>query len=1416
MPIRNELGKLLGDRVSSASCPSVAIAAHSGAGLPGGEQPVTQPIVAENIQRVRDLELDKLNEVAGLSYKEPVLQPIVIGNVQPVDLELDKCNEMAGLSYKEPVTQATVIKNIQPVGDLELDKLNEDKIFTVKTVHKVSSGLIVDLVLGCNRLGEGVAVRAVLDTAADISIISETICQKLNIDCCNLTTFKVKCAGQDLSFPVKRLDPISVQAGSLNFKADLFSGPIEDEMILGLDLLSQLGANIDVPKNQVVFQNHTVPISNVVGGGKVRRLILHSKLIIPPMSELSINVPAASVGSMCDGGTGTFILDPVDDSPALIPPAVYCNDPSPRVAFLNQTDENIILPKGLCVGNLENIDEENIINDFPETPHAEETLPEEEDVHAFPGMLQELLTGVDNGVSRESREKLSEILLEFKSVFSKDKFDLGSFSALHHEIDTGSADPIKLGMRRVPFHFAEEEERLVKEMLENGIIRPSVSSWAAAPVLVRKKNGEFRYCVDYRRLNSVTKKDVFPLPLMTECIDALEGNVWFSQIDAQSAYWQVPLSPEAREKTAFRTRLGLFEFTRVPFGLANAPSTFSRVMDLTLKGLHWKTALAFLDDVVILGKTEDDHLQNIRLVLSRFKEFGLKLKVSKCHFFKKEVEFLGRIVSCDGVSLTDHSIETIRSWPVPKTIKEVRGFLGLVNFHRPFISRLADRAMPLQQLLKDDKFTWGEQQQKAFVNLKESLTQAPVLTAPTKDGSFVLDCDCSDFALGGQLSQVQNGETRTIAFCSFLLNEHERKYCTTRKELLALVRVTHHFRHYLLGRPFEIRTDHSSLQWLINFKSPEGQLARWLEILSSFDMNVRYRQGRQHVNADSLSRIPARCAGEWMGMHLPCRGCKYCSHSTHKFNWGQIDDVGPLYLSSRVRQTNSDTTGFDINLINSHPSNNVLLLSQRKDPQLKPLIEFLESGKTIEEEVRAGWDPATKFYYENKDVFFIDKPSGVLYFDDGIRELIVVPKEMKEEIMSLCHDIPSSAHLGISNTKNRVKERFFWYRLAKDVKSYVKCCPACNTNKHSIHPNRFTRIVYQAGQPLQKVHVDFLGPLPKTKNGNQFILVLVDNFSKWLEAIPLPNQEAETTARAAINEFFARFGFPLELVSDQGANFNSALFSEVCRVLHIHKSRTTAYRPSANGQVERFNRTLLNCLRGYVNKAQNDWDEFLPLICSAIRSTVNRRTGYTPNKLMLGRETMGPVDLLYPGLPMKDYDVNEYVDKLQEELFRCHEEARKHLNACVKKEKKNFDKRAKVIAFQRGDIVYFLDNSPSSPGKCRKLRPVWKGPALIVKALSPHLFLVKLGYKSQKVMNHDRLKKCLTNTLPLWLHKERKKLLENQEMLYCLCQQPDDGSWYIECSVCGEWFHSRCLGRTRGDLMKEEEFKCPKCLDFLN
>ncbi|VDI08356.1 Hypothetical predicted protein [Mytilus galloprovincialis] len=433
--------------------------------------------------------------------------------------------------------------------------------------------------------------------------------------------------------------------------------------------------------------------------------------------------------------------------------------------------------------------------------------------------------------------------------------DLGLFNGdIKHRIHTGEAAAIKQQMRRTPLKFENEEEKHLNQMLDKGVIKPSISDWCSCPVLVRKKDGSLRYCIDFRPLNKVTTKDVFPLPKIESCMDTLRGSAYMSTLDMAAGYWQIEIDEKDRHKTAFVTKYGLFEHVRLPFGLCNSPATFSRVIQLVLKGLTWRECLAYLDDVIVLGHSFEDHLSKLLHILKRFQYYNLKLKPSKCFLFQKEVKFLGKIVNKDGISE------------------------------------------------EKSEFVWTEEQENAFEQLKTALVNSSVLAYPDPEATFILDTDASDKTIGAELSQLQDGKERTISFSSKVLTPAQKKYCTTRKELLAIVTFTRQYRHYLLGNQFVVRTDHNSLTWLLNFKNIEGQLARWIEELSQYNMLVQHRPGKKHVNADALSRIPDtlnECNSYLPSIplnKLPCGGCKYCTRARNQWSTfeEEVDFVKPL------------------------------------------------------------------------------------------------------------------------------------------------------------------------------------------------------------------------------------------------------------------------------------------------------------------------------------------------------------------------------------------------------------------------------------------------------------------------------------------------------------------------------------------
>ena len=460
-------------------------------------------------------------------------------------------------------------------------------------------------------------------------------------------------------------------------------------------------------------------------------------------------------------------------------------------------------------------------------------------------------------LSSLQQQQLNELFREFNDVFSQGDDDLGSTPLLEHTIET-HGPPLCQPYRRQNPAVRREEMAQVQQMLTSNVIRPSNSPWASPVVMVRKKDGSLRFCVDFRQLNAATVKDAHPLPRIDDLLDALHGANWFSTLDLKSGYWQVPITEQDKAKTAFRTSSGqLFEFYQVPFGLCNAPATFSRLMDRVLAGLHWETCLFYLDDIIIFSSTWEEHLARLRQVFERLRHANLKLGADKCTFAAKEVNYLGHRVTEEGLLLDSSHLAAIREIPPSRTATEVRSFLGLAGYYRRYVKNFTAIAAPLHALTrKDAVFHWSEECQTAFDRLKTLLTTSPTTAFPDFSQAFRLYTDASTAGLGAILAQVRDGKERIICCASRALNQAEKSYPATKLECLVIVWTVAKFRPYLMAMPFEVFTDHYALQWLKTMRTGSTLLHRWSAALEEYDFTVHHRPGKVQSHVDGLSRLP--------------------------------------------------------------------------------------------------------------------------------------------------------------------------------------------------------------------------------------------------------------------------------------------------------------------------------------------------------------------------------------------------------------------------------------------------------------------------------------------------------------------------------------------------------------------------------
>lgn len=938
---------------------------------------------------------------------------------------------------------------------------------------------------------------------------------------------------------------------------------------------------------------------------------------------------------------------------------------------------------------------------------AEEVAARSRNSRAYVSTVQ-VSADVSTALSTEQRKVAEQLCDEFRDVLSSGK--LGFTTLAEHAIELTDDVPVKIG----PHPTSASQKRTMwaelQAMKEQGVVEPSSGPWSAPVVLLNKADGTKRFCIDYRKLNAKTKKDAYPMPRQEDVFDSLQGARFFCTLDLKSGYWQVGVRPSDREKTAFVVPgAGLWQFVRMPFGLCNAVATFQRLMERVLHGLIGKGVHVFVDDVVVYGTTFKETCERLREVLTRFRDAGLTLQPKKCHFFYDQVSLLGHVVSPQGLRPNPEKVQAVTEWPQPKNKKQVRKFLGLCSYYRRFIEGFAKIAGPLHALTGSEvEWRWEDVHSQAFETLKKRLSSAPVLCIFDESAPVVIDTDASGTGIGAVLSQQYQEGERVVAYYSRCLHAPERNYCATRRELLAVVEALKHFRHYVMGRPFQIRTDHSALTWLKTFKEPQGQLARWLERLSEYDVQITYRKGSCNGNADALSRRPCEPS------------CAHCSNKERRA--GSETKSGTVANVVRLDSPPEWTT------------------AQQADPLLKEVTQWVVDGERPHWEqvsargleVRKMWAEFSRFTMEG----------GVLchrfYLGDGSQWVqVVVPSQLRPEVLHGCHDL--SGHWGVPRTENAVQQRFWWVHWRRDVRRYVAACDTCNRQKGP-HPRPHSRLQrYAAGSPLQRVAMDILGPLPPTPRGNKYLLVVVDYFTKWPEAYPIPNQEAETIADVLVEHFFCRFGIPLELHTDQGKNFDSNLLKSVCSRLSIYKTRTTAYHPESDGITERANRTILSGLIKLC-EAQTDWDKVAPLVLMHYRASIHAATGFSPAQMMFGRELQVPLDVLFPpALGTQPATPASYVERLENRLEAVSKEAQEKLAISWDRAATQSPPSRHLPPIDPSRSVYVY-NPARKKGVSPKLTPVWHGPFTVVDQLTDGLFRVQFpGRRGTQVVHRNHI-----------------------------------------------------------------------------
>ena len=1137
-------------------------------------------------------------------------------------------------------------------------------------------------------------------------------------------------AANGTQIPIIGETRLAAQVGNQRiYITGLVSEHVSDVM-LGIDWLRAQGVIWDFATGQIVLNG--LPYRLVSRRDRelhCRRVVLSEDVVVPARCELDLpaNMVYNHLNTKQSVQSECWSTEPRKISGGLLVARTILPDRASDlpVRVMNVTPKPVTLKKGTPISELRQVQ-----------PIQESQKQNVAQNAADKDVIDGLLSQIDPSVPDHSREDLRKILERYHTVFSKGEWDLGRTDIVTHSIDTADSRPVRQRMRRYPPMHLRAIDQHVDEMIRQGIIEPATSPWASNIVLAKKKDGTLRCCVDYRQLNDLTRKDAYPLPRIDACLDAMAGSRWFSTFDLRCSYHQVSMNPVDSDKTAFITRRGMFRFRTMPFGLCNAGATFQRLMDLVLAGLSMEACLVYLDDIILFSADLEGHFERLQKILDRLQQANLKLKPSKCVLLQTSVCFLGHVISGQGIATDPEKVHVVSEWPPPQNLRQLRGFLGITGYYRRFVKDYAKIAAPLNAITrKNQPFEWNEQCQIAFDRLKQALLSPPILAMPNDEGQYFLDTDASDHAIGAVLSQMQEGEERVIGYAGRALSRNEVNYCVTRKELLAVVYFTGYFRQYLLGRRFTVRTDHSALTWLRRTPEPIGQNARWLELLGEYDFVVQHRPGTKHSNADSISRRPCLNRPSCTACHpgLDVHSCMAVEVEPPNF-FGEPADHSTSLFAGMADAQKADR---DIGFVRT-------LLENRSD---KPSWKDVELRSS---EVKALWYEWERLAIR-KDLLCRKWISA-----DGLhlRWQVVVPFAFRPEIVRLAHAGITGGHLGRTKTEEQVRLRAYWPNWSYQVRTELRKCEECSRYKRGNAPKQTPLSPFPAGEPFETISVDITGKHPRSSRGNEFMITVVDSFSKWAEAYPVRVHTAPVVARVLMQNFFSRFGMPKRLLTDQGREFESELFSELCKRMEIDKVRTSPYHPACNGGVERFHRTLNSMLAKVVATSQKDWDEHLPTVMAAYRASRHEATGFSPNFLVFGHENRAPLDLVLGVVPEEQQlhdSYDDYVSELQRRQRDAYELARIHLGVSAQRRKEHYDIRVRPAKFEVGQWVWYF-----YPRRYVSRSPKWTknydGPFLVTRVIPPSDYVIQRSRRSSpQVVHGDKLKPCFGNHPASWL-----------------------------------------------------------------
>lgn len=1219
-----------------------------------------------------------------------------------------------------------------------------------KNVYKISPNFSDYVVLKSKLDPEGSTY--LIDTQADISLIraSAISCNfnwKNKINTSNIINIKgitqnsIRSLGTiSVNFYVKN----NVLPCTLHVVPDDFNIPSDG--ILGKDFIKYYRCNIDYDSMLISintpYDSFSLPILEGPG----------DNIVLPARSEV-IRTFTLKSENPC------LIVDQ-EISPGVLIPKTIVSSKNPLVRVMNTTNQIQIIPKNVIL-ETENLSDYSVY-------HINEN-------NTGSSRLKKLLKTLSKNVKPQYKEKLLNLCKEYADIFHVEGDKLTTNNFYEQKLRIKDDSPVYIKNYRNPHSMREEINSQVNKLLENDLIEPSKSNYNSPVILLHKKSSsgqKFRMCIDYRFVNKKLIADKYPLSRIEDILDNLGRAKLFSVIDLQSGFHQIPLEEASRDITSFSTERGSFRFKVLPFGLSVSPNSFSRMMALAFSGVPPLTCFLYMDDVIVLGCSEKHHLKNLQNVFDVCRKYNLKLNPEKCKFFNSEVTYLGHKCTDQGIFPDDSKIEAVKNYPVPTNKDQVKRFVAFMNYYRRFVSNFAALAKPLNFLTrKNSKFIWSDECKQSFENLRNAVIQPPILKYPDFSKQFVLLVDASKDAVGATLAQEYDGKFMPVSYASRGFTKGEMNKSTIEKELAAIHFAVLHYKPYIYGTHFLIKSDHKPLTYLFSLKNPTSKLTRMRLDLEEFSYTVEYIKGKSNVIADALSRLTSnelkllnecnekvaqvsRVETRSMTKKNQNRANDSNTQTNEKQNSVKesimaYEDKNNFKLPKMVFKINKmhlkvflkrkTVIKIDENyIIGTLLNQNNNLKTTSKEEVLVLFLKKLEKEAVVQKLNIIQIFNEDEIFHKftiNEFKIMCNKCLKNVKIAIVTKPKIVITQEEKADLLELYHKNPIfGGHTGQKRMYNKLRSLYFWKNMSKDIAGIVKNCDQCSKNK----PKNKTREPLVISKTPEKcfdtVVIDTIGPLQRSENGNQYALTLICNLSKYLISIPIQNKEAKTVAKAIVDNCILTFGPMNAILSDRGTEYVNSIIKELCNLLQIEHKTSTAYHHQTLGSIERNHRVLNEYLRTFCKDNQNNWDNYIRYFTYCYNTTPHTsfKFNYSPFELIFGKIPKNH-DFLKNNQLDPLYNFDDYVKELKFQLQSANKLANQFLEITKNYNKIYYDKKLNELNIKPNDEVLLTNDAGG------KFDSLYSGPYLVKTIEGVNAIITNPQTQSDMKVHKNRL-----------------------------------------------------------------------------